>query len=157
MMSMRRLFFSLAVVALLVGATVAQRTIDDVTLETSQAAYYFGDLVEFTLTNASDSTLTMGSSPPWTIYSVTTGQHVFPENSLTVEVYLGPGESESWQWDQQHYSGGQVTAGFYYVALPFSYGTHGTGGGGVLADTFEVKDPTPVRRSTWGQIRDLWR
>jgi hypothetical protein len=156
-MQTRRLFFSLSAIALLIGATAAQLRPNDVTLVTSQTVYYFGEVVEFTMTNSSDSTLTMTWSPPWTVYSIATGEPVAPALAYPTEVYLDPGESQTWQWDQQTQTGIQAPAGDYYVEIGFMYGIHGTGTWASVADTFEIRDQTPTQPGTWGQIKGLWR
>lgn len=155
-MQKRRLFFVLALATLIGGAAFAQRLTQDVTLVMSSPVYHYGDLVEFTITNGSDSTLTFTWQPSWTIYSVTSGEPVTPEPTMPTETYLEPGEFLTWQWDQMS-GGSQVPAGNYRVETSFAYGTYGTGGGETLTATFEVRDPSPTQDATWGRLRDLWR
>ncbi len=161
MQSQRRVLVSaVSCFALLVAALADRTEEEDVTIELSQPVYYFSEMVEFTVTNLSDSVLTFTSHPPFNIYSVSTGEQVYYGYYLPMETYLYPQQSETFEWDQHYHeygtSGDQVPPGDYWVEVGFWYGTHATGWWGTVADTFEIRDPCPAQRDTWGRIRGLW-
>src|SRR5512145_2831075 len=71
-----------------------------VSLDVHADFYALGDSVFMTLTNDTEDTMIMLSSPPYEIVNDETGE-VFYVGPLPVEVYLGPHESAGYVWDQR--------------------------------------------------------
>lgn len=156
---MKTALFGLVALVLTTRPAVA----GSVTVVTSQQYYEIGALVEYTFTNGLDETIWMNGFPYWWILRVDTQTLVFPCVGLPVFSPLGPGQSETYNWDQIVCSTGQQAApGLYWVGL-----TYWTDSDPTLIDVrapFCVGSdcgPTAAdelrRVGSWGGVKSLYR
>jgi hypothetical protein len=136
-----------------------------VRVECSLDLYSYGELVVFTWTNDSDSTVVAGNNPPYNIYDATTGELVC-QVTLPLEYPLAPHSSVVLNWDQSSCSQPQVPPGRYLVRVYYAINDHPPVY--MVEDGFMIDSPCAVpdrgtdgrlatRLATWGQIKSTYR
>lgn len=88
---------------------------------TSKSIYRQGEPVGFSFTNGLGSSITLSRGAPWEI-SRPDGTVVFSPISIMIIIDLGPGETQTWAWDQTDDEGNPVEPGLYVVNLETSAG-----------------------------------
>ncbi len=130
---------------------------EEVVLETSKDLYIVGDTVLMTLTNGSDSTLTLSALPPYEIWDADTEDPIWIGGVPQV-AFIPPHQSADYEWDQtSSATHDQVAAGKYYAKVSYWLGGQESGIYGVVADTFLIRYDTPVGERSWGELKALWR
>jgi len=141
-----------ALVLLAASAFTTALVRDEVTITTDRECYALGDTVTITVTNNLDSTSTMFSQPPWTIYEASTDSFVCCY-VYHVIIYLAGHDSLVYEWPQIDYLLNPVQAGSYYVTMGYQdpSGLH------TVSDTFEVGGLSSSEQTSWGHLKSQWR
>ncbi len=116
--------------------------IPKVIFSTDKNTYTHGELVTFTIINDGTATIYLSNSAPWWVENAKTGERVFTPAALDVITPLDPGQSKSWNWNQDNDEGKQVPPGTYRGGIRSSVGENYT-------QEFEI---LPVPTSAGGSI-----
>ena len=150
-------------IALLIPCVMAAATAPvvagEVTLDVAKDYYDVGETVWFTIANETGLEVYFPHMP---IYEIRdhTGTEIYPGIHSTVLVGFGPGQSETFSWEQVYSGGGQVPAGMYFVTADWYYAKEPPASKSRIADVFYIVDMSgvePPAPSSWGRIKGLFR
>jgi hypothetical protein len=129
----------------------------DIELGTDFLEYELGATLQIVATNHSEYGIWLYHTPPITVWSVATGEIVYPGTALPDLNVIAAGAAESYSWDQLDGEfGEQVPAGDYRIELDWSTEAPDPIHSGTASCLITILESVPVRPSSLSAVRALY-